>query len=119
MGFKVAPISYCSWNGRLRKGINNITTIHELSKREDFKQIFDNLDKHIDLHIPPEDHNNAFFYYDINNATFKNEQIKIIPFMVEECGETITNYIIQPGALPGRIISEKLKEFGLKGKAIN
>lgn len=39
--------------------------------------------------------------------------------MVEENGENITNYIIQPGALPGRIISEKLKEFGLKGKAIN
>jgi hypothetical protein len=37
MGFKVAPISYCSWNGRLRKGINNITTIHELSKQENFK----------------------------------------------------------------------------------
>lgn len=73
MGFKVAPISYCSWNGRLRKGINNITTIHELSKQENFKQIFDNLDKHIDLYIPTEDHNNAFNYYDINSGAFKND----------------------------------------------
>lgn len=73
MGFKVAPISYCSWNGRLRKGINNITTIHDLSKRENFKQIFDNLDKHIELYIPQEDHNNALNYYDINSGSFKND----------------------------------------------
>ena len=32
MGFKVAPISYCSWDGKLRKGINNFPKIIEMSK---------------------------------------------------------------------------------------
>jgi hypothetical protein len=33
MGFKVVPISYCSWNGKLRKGINNFQKIIDISKR--------------------------------------------------------------------------------------
>jgi hypothetical protein len=30
----------------------------------------------------------------------------------------VTNYIIEPGALPGKILVDKLKQFGIKGKAI-
>lgn len=82
MGFKVAPISYCSWKGRLRKGINNITTIHDLSKRENFKEIFDHLDQYIDTNIKQEEQNNALFNYDINSQSFKNEELKIMPFFV-------------------------------------
>ncbi len=33
MGFKVVPISYCTWQGNNRRGISNFQTILDLSKR--------------------------------------------------------------------------------------
>jgi hypothetical protein len=36
MGYKVVPISYCSWEGKLRKGINNFNKIIDISKMENF-----------------------------------------------------------------------------------
>jgi hypothetical protein len=45
--------------------------------------------------------------------------LEILPFFVEERDELITNYIIVPGSLPGKIIAKKLKEYGIKGKLIS
>ena len=44
--------------------------------------------------------------------------MEILPFLIEEQGELITNYIIIPGTLPGKILPNKLKEFGIKGKLV-
>ena len=36
MGYKAAPLSYCSWQGKLRKGIKCQATLEAISKQENF-----------------------------------------------------------------------------------
>lgn len=120
MGFKVSPISYCDWNGRLRKGINDFPHIQEMIKREDFADIFNNIEHYINSNIKPENQNDASLNYNYETKVFQNEDLRILPFQISDGeGEYITNYIVQPGPLPGKILAEKLKEFGIKGKAVS
>lgn len=119
MGFKVAPISYCSWDGKLRKGINNFPKIIEMSKSEDFSSIFNHLDEYIDQQIPEIEQNNAKKFLNVEQKFFQNEEIKIIPFQIESKGEKITNFIVIPNELPGKMLNDRLKAFGIKGAAIS
>ena len=41
-----------------------------------------------------------------------------MPFTINSCGEAITNYIVTPNPLPGKILNDKLKTLGIKGAAI-
>ena len=118
MGFKAAPISYCDWSGKIRKGINNFQSIQELIKRYDFSDIFNNLNEFISTHIDKKDQNDASIHYNSETRVFQNEDLKISPFQIMDKGEHVTNYIIEPGPLPGKILADKLKQFGIKGKAI-
>lgn len=47
MGFKVVPISYCSWEGKSRRGINNSKKVSELFDRPDSAEIFNNIEAFI------------------------------------------------------------------------
>jgi hypothetical protein len=76
------------------------------------------MDEVINTSIPEAEHNNALRFFDVNNQCFQNEEIKIIPFTINSNGEAITNFIITPNPLPGKILNDKLKAFGIKGAAI-
>lgn len=43
-------------------------------------------------------------FFNDKMTIFKDEEMEIQPFFVEENGELITNYIIIPGILPGRLL---------------
>ena len=109
MGFKALPLSYCSWGAKLTKGIMSFPHILELSKKNNFGEILDNINDYIDHNIAPQDQNNAAIYYDPKSEKFKDEDLEIIPFFIEENNEVITNYIIVPGPLPGSFLPQKLK----------
>jgi hypothetical protein len=48
MGFKMLPFSYCQWDGKNnRVGIRDMDVVKELVSREDFVEIFDDLDTFI------------------------------------------------------------------------
>lgn len=119
MGFKVVPISYCSWEGESRKGINHFETIVEVSKREDFAEVFKEIECYIHSHVPLQHHNDAKHYYHLPTRSFRNEEITITPFPIHCKGESITNYIVVPNKLPGKMLNERLKAFGIKGAAIS
>ena len=57
MGFKAGPLSYCSWEGKLRKGIKSQQNLENLSKNEHFAEIFENLHEYIDKNLSKEEQN--------------------------------------------------------------
>ena len=104
MGFKALPLSYCSWGGRLTKGMLSFPSIMELSRKNNFGEILDNINDYINHNIPPQAQNNADEHFDLKGEKFKDEDLEIIPFFVEENNEIITNYIVVPGPLPGSFL---------------
>ena len=119
MGFKVVPISYCSWDGKARKGINNFQKIIDLSKREDSANVFNHIHAYIDNELPKAEQNDASAFYNLQHQYFQNEEIQIIPFFIRSKGEDITNFIVVPNKLPGKMLNDKLKALGIKGAAIS
>jgi hypothetical protein len=65
-----------------------------------------------------EDINDCHVYYDKATSSFKDEQIRIIPFSINTNSETITNFICVPNKLVGKVNAKKLKELGLEPKKI-
>jgi hypothetical protein len=90
-----------------------------LSKAENFAEIFNNIEEVINTSIPEAEHNNALRFLDVNSQCFQNEEIKITPFTIYSNGEAITNFIVTPKPLPGKILNDKLKDLGIKGAAIS
>lgn len=90
-----------------------------MSKSEDFSSIFNHLDEYIDQQIPEIEQNNAKKFLNVEDKFFQNEEIKIIPFQISSKGEKITNFIVVPNELPGKMLNDRLKAFGIKGAAIS
>lgn len=73
MGYKAGPISYCSWQGKLRKGVKSLSELQTIAEREDFAEIFEHFEDYIETKLPKERQNNALDYYNEKEVVFKDE----------------------------------------------
>lgn len=80
--------------------------------------MFANIESYISQ-LPPAHHNDASAFLDPQEQAFQNEEIRVTPFFISSRGESITNYIVQPSKMPGKMLNERLKAFGVKGAAIS
>jgi hypothetical protein len=119
MGFKFMLYSYCSWSGEKRLGIRdkeNVLKIFE--NKAEYSKIFANLQSYIEQNLKQEEINNPLLHFDHTNKSFKDEEIRMIPFTTKSQGELITNFICIPNKLPGKVNAKKLKDLGIEPKKI-
>jgi len=83
MGYKSIPVSYCSLEGKLRKGLSDSSRIEKLTALQQFDKIFDNMNEYINTNIQKKEQNNAFDYYNPETSKFKDEDMTILPFVVD------------------------------------
>lgn len=87
MGFKLMPYAYCSWSGNYRLGIRDKERIFKIfQNKEEYFKIFANLQTYIEKNLKETEINDPQIYYDKNTKTFKDEQIRFIPFSITSNG---------------------------------